>query len=148
MNLIHNKLYLDDTTTQIEMQEYLTKLLHHIKKSFGRNTEINLKLDVAPLMVEADKAVAIGLIINELATNAFKYAFDDGAGEISISLKQEGKSKLLLILSDNGKGITDVHKKDEASFGLKLVNLMARQLHADMNIETDTGMKYVFKINI
>ena len=56
-------------------------------------------------MLEADKAVAIGLIANELATNAFKYAFSDQGGEIYLALKFVEKSKLLLTLCDNGIGI-------------------------------------------
>jgi two-component sensor histidine kinase len=151
MNLIHNKLYLDHGNTKIEMEEYLTKLLHHIKESFDGGTEknINLRLEVEPVMIEADKAVAIGLIVNELATNAFKYAFcDNKAGEIYLGLKQEGKSKILLSLSDNGKGFSDVHKEKEVSFGLKLVNLMARQLGAVMKVQNNGGVLYQLEISL
>jgi two-component sensor histidine kinase len=150
MNLIHNKLYLDHSTTQIEMQEYLTKLLHHIKDAFGGEKErnISLRIDVWPVMLDADKAVAIGLIVNELATNAFKYAFDGGGGEIYLCLKQESKSKLLFSLRDNGKGISDVHKKNGASFGIKLVNLMARQLNSTLIVKNDKGAFYQMEIGI
>ena len=150
MNLIHNKLYLDHTNTQIEMEEYLTKLLHHIKDSFGtgKENDINLKVEVERIMLEADKAVAIGLLINELATNAFKYAFDDMAGEIYLSLKHEGKSRLLLTLSDNGKGIEKTDKEKAPSFGLKLVNLMVRQLNATLVVNNDIGVSYQMEIGI
>jgi two-component sensor histidine kinase len=147
MNLIHNKLYLDHTITQIEMEEYLTKLLQHIKSSFGGDN-ITLKVDAEPIMLEADKAVAIGLIVNELTTNAFKYAFNDSAGEIYLGLKKEEKSKLLLVLSDNGKGLSKTDMKKGLSFGLKLVNLMVRQLGAVMNIDNNNGIAYKFEINI
>jgi two-component sensor histidine kinase len=89
MNLIHNKLYLDNTTTKIEMNDYLTKLLNHIKDSFGvyKQRDVSLRIEVSTIMLEADKAVAIGLIANELATNAFKYAFTEAGGEIHLGLK-------------------------------------------------------------
>ena len=150
MNLIHHKLYHDHSTTQIEMKEYLTKLLQHIKASFGgdKAKNIELKIEISPLMLEADKAVAIGLIVNELATNAFKYAFDEKPGEIYLGIQKSGKSKIVLSLHDNGKGIPHVHKKDEVSFGLKLVNLMTRQLGAQMTFNTDNGTSYKFEINI
>ncbi|SDD78088.1 Two-component sensor histidine kinase, contains HisKA and HATPase domains [Mucilaginibacter pineti] len=150
MNLIHHKLYHDHSTTQIEMEEYLTKLLHHVKASFGgdKAKNVELKIEISPLMLEADKAVAIGLIVNELATNAFKYAFDDKPGEIYLGIQKSGKSKILLSLYDNGKGIPHVHKKDEVSFGLKLVNLMTRQLGAQMNVSSGNGTSYKFEINI
>jgi len=150
MNLIHNKLYLDHANTKIEMEEYLTKLLQHIKAAFSgaKDNNISLRVDVAPVMIEADKAVAIGLIVNELATNAFKYAFDGQGGEIYLILKESGRSKLLLSLGDTGKGISDVHKENGASFGLKLVNLMARQLGAVMTVQSGGGTQYSFEIGL
>jgi two-component sensor histidine kinase len=148
MNLIHNKLYLDHSTTQIEMRDYLTKLLYHIKESFGgdKTRTIKLKLDLDNLNVEADKAVAIGLIVNELATNAFKYAFDDDGGEISLTLKQSGKTKILLTLSDNGKGLPAENKDKPPSFGLRLVNLLTRQLHTTMSVKSGQGTSYQMEI--
>ncbi|MGZ3874008.1 MAG: tetratricopeptide repeat-containing sensor histidine kinase [Mucilaginibacter sp.] len=150
MNLIHNKLYLDNTTTKIEMNDYLTKLLNHIKDSFGGNKqrEINLRIEVSNIMLEADKAVAIGLIANELTTNAFKYAFNDKGGEIYLALKLIEKSKVLLTLCDNGMGLKENSKDAAPSFGLKLVNLMARQLNATLVIKNNPGVFYQMEINI
>lgn len=151
MNLIHNKLYLDNSTTQIEMREYLTKLLQHIKDSFGGagNEKVRLRIDVEPLKLEADKAVAIGLIVNELATNAFKYAFNGKKdGEIYLALKAEGKSKLLFTLGDNGRGIVNDEAERGKSFGLKLVNLMATQLHASLVTDTRKGALYKMEIGV
>ena len=149
MNLIHSKLYLDHSTTQIEMNEYLTNLIHHIKDAFGADhkTNISLRLAVEPIMLDADKAVAIGLIINELTINCFKYAFEK-SGEIYLGLSLEGKSRLILQLNDNGKGIPAVSKEGKPSFGLKLVNLMSRQLGATMVTENNNGTAYRFDINI
>ncbi len=150
MNLIHSKLYMDNTTTEIEMQEYLTKLLHHIKGSFGgdRDRNITLNVDIEPLKIEADKAVAVGLIVNELTTNSFKYAFDDTGGEIFLSLKQPSKSKLLLTIGDNGKGMPDAYEKKSSSFGLKLVKLMARQLSSELKVKNDNGTVYKMEIGV
>ncbi|ASU36223.1 tetratricopeptide repeat-containing sensor histidine kinase [Mucilaginibacter xinganensis] len=150
MNLIHNKLYLDNTTTKIEMNDYLTKLLNHIKDSFAgyKQNEVNLRIEVGNIMLEADKAVAIGLIANELATNAFKYAFNDSGGEIHLALKLVEKSKLLLTLGDNGVGLKEENKNKAPSFGLRLVNLMARQLNSTLVIKNNPGVFYQMEINI
>jgi len=150
MNLIHNKLYLDNTTTKIEMNEYLTKLLNHIKDSFGEHKQraIDLRIEVSTIMLEADKAVAIGLIANELATNAFKYAFTDKGGEIHLALELIEKSKLLLTLSDNGIGLKAENKDKAPSFGLKLVNLMARQLNSTLVVKNNHGVSYQLVISI
>lgn len=150
MNLIHNKLYLDNTTTKIEMNDYLTKLLNHIKDSFVgyKQSEINLRIEVSNIMLEADKAVAIGLIANELATNAFKYAFTETGGEIHLGLKLIEKSKLLLTLCDNGVGLKEENKDKAPSFGLRLVNLMARQLNSTLITKSNPGVFYQMEINI
>ena len=150
MNLIHNKLYLDNTTTQIEMEEYLTKLLQHIRDSFDGTGKgvVSLQIDVEPLKLEADKAVAIGLIVNELATNAFKYAFGSNDGEIYLALRREGRSKLRLTLSDNGKGMDELNTGTGASFGLKLVNLMARQLNSSLTVQNNAGTSYQIEFDI
>lgn len=148
MNLIHNKLYLNDKTTQIEMKDYITQLVEHIRVSFdGENDSgINVRLDLDRLKLEADKAVALGLIVNELTTNAFKYAFNASGGQLFISLKKDGR-KLRLTLGDNGKGIKD-EDKVKRSFGLKLVNLMARQLGGTLHLDTGNGTSYELEITI
>jgi len=151
MNLIHNKLYLDNTTTKIEMNDYLTKLLNHIKDSFGgyKENEINLRIEVSNIMLEADKAVAIGLIANELTTNAFKYAFNGQVhGEIHLALQLVEKSKILLTLGDNGVGLKAENKDKAPSFGLKLVNLMARQLNSTLVVNNNNGVFYQMEISI
>jgi len=148
MNLIHHKLYADSTTTQIEMKEYLTSLLQHIKKSFGQKKQVSLEIDAEPIVLEATKAVAIGLIINELATNAFKYAFDGDTGRIRLELKQTAKSKILLTLRDNGKGIPAPGDKATTSFGLKLVNLMVNQLKATLVVKNENGAFYQMEIDV
>lgn len=151
MNLIHNKLYLNNTTTKIEMSDYLTNLLTHIRDSFGSQKQnmIDLRIEVSNVMLEADKAVAIGLIANELATNAFKYAFNDQGGEIYLALKFVEKSKLLLTLCDNGIGIDDEKNKNKPpSFGLRLVNLMARQLNSTLVVTHNPGVSYQMEISV
>ncbi len=150
MNLIHSRLYLDNTTTKIEMNDYLTKLLNHIKDSFGvyGQSEINLKIEVSNIMLEADKAVAIGLIANELTTNSFKYAFNGKGGEIHLALQLIEKSKILLTLGDNGVGLKPESKDKAPSFGLKLVNLMARQLNSTLVVKSDPGVFYQMEISI
>ncbi|HEY8929198.1 MAG TPA: tetratricopeptide repeat protein [Mucilaginibacter sp.] len=151
MNLIHNKLYLDNTTTKIEMNDYLTKLLNHIKDSFSgyKQSEVDLKIEVNEIMLEADKAVAIGLIANELATNAFKYAFANRPnGEIRLALTLVEKSKVLLTMADNGIGLKETGEEKAPSFGLKLVNLMARQLNSSLVVKSEHGMFYQMEISI
>lgn len=147
MNLIHNTLYMDHTTTQIDMEEYLTKLLQHIKEAFSVQY-IDFRINIDKISLEADKAVAIGLIVNELVTNAIKHAFNGKTGEITLSIQLESKKKVVLCLSDNGKGLRNTDQKQSSSFGLKLVKLMVRQLNAELTMDQQNGTRYQIEINI
>ncbi|HZY39974.1 MAG TPA: tetratricopeptide repeat protein [Mucilaginibacter sp.] len=148
MNLVHNKLYLNDKDTRVEIKGYLTELINQVKISFGGDERnIVIRADMDELWLQADQAVAIGLLINELATNAFKYAFGAKGGELFIGLKTDGK-KLHLILGDNGKGFKGKSTARGASFGLKLVRLLAQQLGAELLVSEDNGIQYQMEINI
>ncbi|PWK65774.1 two-component sensor histidine kinase [Mucilaginibacter oryzae] len=133
MNLIHHKLYSGRESNDIEMSEYLETLLRHIQGSFGKGNAANIRvaLDVEPISLAADKAVAIGLIVNELVTNSFKYAFNGTQGIISLSVKRDGEKKAVLYLTDSGPGWKDLGSKQQ-SLGLKIIRLMALQLDAQL----------------
>lgn len=146
MNLVHHKLYTDDSSSQIEVRQYLTDLMFHIQDAFGRDSGVKINLEIDAFMLDADKAVAIGLIVNELATNSFKYAFSKKGGELYLSLKKVARSKIVLRLGDNGRGIKRSRPAVKASFGLKLVTLMARQLHTELVTETTTPAAYRMEI--
>ncbi|HEY0245403.1 MAG TPA: sensor histidine kinase, partial [Mucilaginibacter sp.] len=130
MNLIHQQLYQEERDTLIAMKEYLEQLISHIQISMGRNRNIGLTVMAEPLVLEADKAVAIGLIVNELVTNAYKYAFDSDGGEIYVGLRNKAEGIWLLTVRDNGKGGTG----DGKGFGLELVKIMAEQLNAVLKV--------------
>jgi len=148
MNLIHSKLYLNEKNTQIEMTAYVSKLIEHISTSFDaeQNITINMHFSDDVINMEADKAVAVGIIINELACNAYKYAFNDGGGELTLALERDRK-KLKLKFSDNGKGLKTGNAGKE-SFGLKLVRLMSKQLNATISCGNDNGAWYEFEMII
>ena len=148
MNLIHNRLYQNESDTQIAMNEYLTKLLEHLRDAFAGDKAalIQLRIQVDPVEVEADIAVAIGLIVNELVTNSLKYAFDEKGGEVFLTLQQQDKSQLVLSIGDNGRGMPAHNKEKKSSFGLKLVHLLTRQLHTTLLVNNDQGTFYQMNI--
>ncbi|RKR85777.1 two-component sensor histidine kinase [Mucilaginibacter gracilis] len=134
MNLVHHKLYSDDTSTAINMAEYLTSLINHIAHSFNTTGyQVDLQLNIAPLVLEADKAVAIGLLLNELVVNSFKYNFTQRSGFINVELKQTN-NMLELILFDNGPGWQDDARRKKDPFGLKIINLMVQQLDGKLEV--------------
>ncbi|MFA5117858.1 MAG: PAS domain S-box protein [Candidatus Omnitrophota bacterium] len=130
--MVHEKLYGSSDFSRIDMKEYLNSLLRSIAHSFDV-TEGTVSLKVVAddgIWFNMDMVVHCGLIVNELVTNAFKYAFPDNRkGEICVELKAGENNTYELVVRDNGVGLPkDFDLKSSQTLGLELVNILARQL--------------------
>ena len=105
--LVHQKLYQSQDLSRISMQDYLQELSALIMRGYTcADQNVALKLEVAPLSMLLDTAIPCGLILNELLTNALKYAFTDGRqGEIVVSMTVNKQGSITLQVSDNGVGV-------------------------------------------
>ncbi|MCD4665126.1 MAG: tetratricopeptide repeat protein, partial [Bacteroidales bacterium] len=142
MSLIHHKLYLDENLTQINMPQYINELSATILETNSKTKQqINMKFDIQNINLEADLAIPLGLIINELLSNALKHAFKDvSAPELNIQLKGESNHNLVLNIKDNGIGIPeDVDPNKSGAFGLELINMLVKQLKGKMEITNRDG---------
>lgn len=157
MALIHQKMYQQDNLTGVNMTEYINELAGNVVSSHQTGVQnIELIVDSDPLFLDVDTAIPLGLIINELLTNATKYAFKLAEVEkpkISIRLKLLD-NLLKLSVSDNGSGISDAEAvfKTNNSFGLKLIDSLAKKLRAELGIQTNNGTMvtldiYKFKLS-
>ncbi|REE05754.1 histidine kinase dimerization/phosphoacceptor domain -containing protein [Marinoscillum furvescens] len=147
MALIHQKLYENEDLKSIPFGEYLNELLTEIKHSFGSDGDkVNLQVEAEDIHFDVEVAVPLGLIVNELATNAFKYAFaDKDSGVFSISLKKQGE-EFVLRIADNGKGLPEeIDIRKTRSLGLRLVNMLSNQLEGSFEIHAKKGTE--FKLN-
>jgi two-component sensor histidine kinase len=148
MALIHQKLYQQDNLTGVSMKEYLNDLVGSIQQTFKDNAT-NIKADIKcdNLNLDVDTAIPLGLIINELITNCYKYAFaGKNNGLIIIRLEEEQK-KLILEVRDNGVGLPDgFDMNNTKSFGMKLIQSLAAKLEATVEAFTDNGA--VFKLSV
>lgn len=140
MALIHQKLYSADDVRGVNVQGYLEQLCSELFKAFGVDHEkVEWKIDTSNLKMDIDTVIPLGLIINELVTNAIKYAFqnvDDGLLEISI--QEEGET-LNVIVKDNGKGMDEEAMKASNSFGWKMIKSLSRKLKADISVNGESG---------
>ena len=109
--------------------------------TFNATDRISIFLSMQPVELDIDTAVPIGLITNELLTNAIKYAFAaDQPGEIQISLTETGIDKgLIFRLSDNGIGRQNNNSPKGTGFGTELVNLLVKQLEGTLTVDTSNG---------
>ena len=175
MSLIHKQLYQSQDMGKIDFCEYLQRLVDNLHSFTSFNDDqITLKLDTNPTFLKIDTAISMGLIVNELLTNAFKHAFPDrpdypdypnyNKGLIEVILYESTQDhKLHLIIRDNGIGIPEGFTENFApnfaqnfacnmtdspstSFGLRLVRILTQQLRATLDLSCSVGTSFHFTL--
>ena len=135
MLLIHQGLYGDHIGSQVNMQNYVDALISNLCLSYGYSAD-NLKItkDISPFEMDADKALSLGFICNEVISNWFKHALrKKGDAELHIEFTRHK-----LRLSDNGPGISAEKSADHTgSFGLRLIKLFSQELNATLTFHSD-----------
>ncbi|MBD2188557.1 sensor histidine kinase [Pseudanabaena mucicola] len=150
MALIHEQLYQSHHgVDKVDFSEYLHRLVVNLYSSTNFNTgQIELKLDLKPTILNIDAAISLGLIVNELLTNSFKYAFPDsnmGLIEVILYRPEQEESQLHLIIRDNGVGIpAGINFQATASLGLRLVDILTKQLSANLDLSCNVGTSFHF----
>ncbi len=141
MALIHHMLYQDDQDVAvIECQEYLDQLVGQIEYSYGINKNVEISIDAGDMKLDFDYAIPLGLIVNELTVNSFKYAFPNGTGKIDIQVKYCDKKYFNMIFSDNGIGINDIESSN--SLGLRLVRMFCEEMDAELLVTNTPGATF------
>ena len=138
MGMIHQKLYLGEKLSTVEMKDYFINLTDYIIDSYGKNSQVTVDIVMDELELDVDMAIPIGLIVNELITNSLKYAFpEERKGNIHLALKLKG-DLLVLEVNDNGIGMQS-EKPVGTGFGTHLVDLLVKQLDGKMILVTNHG---------
>lgn len=142
MALIHETLYMSKNLAQIEFSTYMTTLVNRLVASYReRSSWVSVHVDVPPQTLHIDVAIACGLIVTELVTNALKYAFpDQSTGDIWVSFTPRDHQYALTV-KDNGVGFPkDIDLAKANSMGLQLVTTLAHQLDADLELDKWNGV--------
>ena len=144
IGIVHQKLYQGTSLGAIEMKDYFINLSESILDSFGAEKRVTIECAMDQLDVDIDTAVSLGLIVNELLTNALKYAFPAGQhGNVQIKLRKQADGILQLEVSDNGVGKSGlIHG---TGFGGQLVSLLTQQLTGSMREEIKNGTHFYFE---
>lgn len=146
MALIHQKLYQNENLATINFEEYAGLLMAELGAIYQRDRKVKTEVKASGVAeFDIDIAVPLGLILNELISNAYKYAFtDNGSGKLSVSLEKVGDDQHQLIVADNGKGLpSDFDVKKAKSLGLRLVRRLAKQLYGSVTYSGDRGARFV-----
>ncbi len=144
VSFLHDYLYRSSSLDTVNIQTYVYKIAEHIRDILLTDADnISIVKDLENFEVRSGLAIAIGLVISELVTNAVKYAFHKKSeGIVYIELKKEGE-KIRLLLGDNGKGMKEkVDLKSAPSLGLQIVYSMVSQYHGSIDYTVDKGTKF------
>jgi len=143
IGIVHQKLYQGENLGSIEMKDYFLNLSESIIDTFGAQEKVQLELAMDKLNLDIDTAVPLGLIVNELLTNALKYAFPKGQeGKVEIKLEQQENGNLHLEVADSGIGKTGATQG--TGFGGQLISLLTKQLNGIMREENLHGTRIIF----
>ncbi len=147
MALIHKCLYQEQDAASVQIMDYLVSLNESLANSFGFDKYvIETNVNMRDCMMDLDRAIPVGLIVNELVTNSFKYAFNNTRlPKVTVNLEQTGGIHFRLIVSDNGKGKSEEATDRKGSFGLKLVRILAGQLNADIEMDLKQGTTFTLQ---
>jgi two-component sensor histidine kinase len=143
MALIHEQLYQSEKLAHIDFAEYVTRLTNHLSRSYN-SRHIGLHLNIEQLFLTVETAIPCGLIINELVTNAFKYAFPNRqTGQIEVRMEADEQNQLTLSGKDNGIGFPkEINTRRPKSLGLTLVTTLTKQLHGTIDVRSEGGTEF------
>ncbi|WP_099345539.1 sensor histidine kinase, partial [Malaciobacter marinus] len=150
MELLHRKLYESSNINDIFFDEYVIDLIEVISSSYDIEKKVKTNIVVNKIKLNIEKAMPCGLVLNELITNSYKYAFnnnDNAKLDITINKKS---SDLVIIVKDNGCGLKkDFDEICDDTLGLKLVfSIVKYQLFGQVKYEYDNGAKFIIKIQL
>ncbi|TGL56393.1 response regulator [Leptospira ognonensis] len=147
--ILYEKLLINKDFVEISIKNYVDSLIDSLVSVFPESKNIEIHKNIDDFNLNSKKVLPIGIIINELVTNIFKYAFEANfQGKISIDLKRL-ENLAILIIRDNGVGLDERTKANQSpGFGLTLVKMLAEQLNGSYVIENDLGTKNVLKFPI
>ena len=143
---VHRRLYTSDDVQNVDMEEYLGGLVAELQQSLAASgAEHPIRLAAEPIKLNPDKAVSLGVVVAELVTNAFKYAYPDGrSGEVRVAFAAAPADHLRLTVEDDGPGLGDKVVARGTGLGQRVIAAMARSLNSRVEYDpTHRGARAV-----
>jgi len=141
MSLVHEELYKSMDYARVDMEEYLDRLVDQLTVVHGEIGRIGIIHDAGGVVLDVGTSIPCGLILNELITNAFKYAFPgDRSGDIHVTMKHASDHEVELSVADDGVGLPEGYDgTDSGSLGMTLVQLLVKQLNGTFQAISPAG---------
>jgi two-component sensor histidine kinase len=147
MALIHQNLYSDEHLTAIETKGYFDDLLDQLFESYNIDEQyITLEKEIDNFLIDVDTMIPLGLITNELISNALKHAFKDRAqGKIYFSVK-DFDGNIIITIRDNGIGVEPSSFATSRSFGNKMIQAFVQKMKANLQVRNDNGTEIILSV--
>ncbi|RDV05539.1 sensor histidine kinase [Undibacter mobilis] len=146
---VHRRLYTSDDVQAVAIDLYLEALVEDLRRSAEDGALAQLALQAEPIAATPDHAVAIGMIVNELVTNALKYAYPEGKGVIRVMLRKDGENRGVLTVEDDGVGIAPNGGPKSTGLGQRIVRAMAEKIRATIEQDrTHRGARIVLTFDL
>ena len=153
MSLMHESLYQTTSLADINLAQYLSKIATNLINSMTTGNNFSLELDCKEISISIDKAMPLGLAVNEIITNAIQHAFPNNTGGvIQIKLSQDHKGNIQLNIGDSGVGISQsIDPQNSDSLGSQIIDsLIDKQVKGTYSVIIGVGTTYIitFKNNL
>jgi PAS domain S-box-containing protein len=145
MMVIYDKLYRSDDFRSISANDYLSNLVKEVSSTFAGDLNVGIDLKIEDLILDSDILFPVGIIINELLSNTYKYAFPGRKnGNIRIFFARKSDRLIEIVFHDNGIGLPDdVISGKSAGFGMNLVKLLIKQINGNLQVARNDGTEYI-----
>ena len=149
MMVLYDKLYRSENFGEVALQEYIPSLLHEIIHLFPNQDSIRIQTQIDPISILPKLLSPIGIILNELVTNAMKYAFvERKEGVIKVTAVQQLK-RVSITFEDDGVGLSESFSMENSpGFGMQLVSILVQQIRGSLTIENGQGTRFIIAFDI
>lgn len=151
ISLVHKRLYSSGDVRFVQLDEYLSSLLEHLETSMHAegHTVASLRHELDPLKMSTDASVNLGVVVAEWVTNAFKYAYPGGRGDVRVRLKRLPEGRAELVVEDDGVGRGEGGEVKGTGLGTRVVHGIAAAMRAEVEYlrrQPGTAARLVFPL--
>lgn len=133
VSLVHKRLYSSGAVGMVDLPDYLAGLLEHLKTSLRSEGQgVNLTWSVAPVSLRTDASINLGVVVTEWVTNAFKYAYPEGVGDVRVIVKELPGGMVELVVEDDGVGKPEGAPAKGTGLGTRIVTAMAASMQGEI----------------
>jgi two-component sensor histidine kinase len=148
MAMIHERLYAGKQMAEVEFDSYARTLVQELVYSYaGKKGNVTGRLLPPPILLNIGQAIPCALILNELVTNALKYAYPDGRdGEVMVEINEMPGGRIRVAVSDRGQGLPpDFDWRNSNSLGLRIVDVLTQQLGGTLTVESGQRTTFILE---